>query len=187
MSHDRAFLDVVCTDVAHAHRGRLVAYKGDVRAFEVCPRRTRVRRASSEGRLPWRLARREGDRGRVRRRPLCLLFFFFFFLLWLSNCYDRAPQRPTAQAARKDAIARQKALRAEQERRREHMQAYIDEHAKTGENGPKAAAQRKSRMKKMDRLGYEAAAATSGHRYKVRCHDVARVRISSLDRSESLT
>ena len=49
----------------------------------------------------------------------------------------------------------QQRLREEQEAQRKHMQTYIDKHAMQGENGPKAARQRKSRMKKMERLGIQ--------------------------------
>jgi|GEM_PF-680165 len=56
--------------------------------------------------------------------------------------------------------------RQAQEMKRAHLQEYITKHAKAKENGPKAAAQRKSRMKKLDRLGVEAAAANKGGKYK---------------------
>jgi ATPase subunit of ABC transporter with duplicated ATPase domains len=69
------------------------------------------------------------------------------------------------EAVRADEKLRQKRLWEVQEARRQHMQKFIDDHAKAGENGPKAAAQRKSRMKKMERLGVEAAGG-DGRRYK---------------------
>ena len=50
-----------------------------------------------------------------------------------------------------------------QEAKRQHLQKYIDLHAQSGENGVKAAKQRKSRMKKMDKLGVM---AQEGRRYK---------------------
>ena len=53
----------------------------------------------------------------------------------------------------------------QQEAKRKHLQDYIDKHAQSGENGPKAAAQRKSRMKKMERLGIEG--AKGGGKFKV--------------------
>jgi len=62
--------------------------------------------------------------------------------------------------------ARQEKLREVQEERKEHMQKYIDEHAQLGNNGPNAAKQRKSRMKKMERVGMEAAAAIEGRKIK---------------------
>ncbi len=40
--------------------------------------------------------------------------------------------------------------------KRAHLQEYITKHAELGSNGPKAAAQRKSRMKKLKRVGMEA-------------------------------
>ena len=48
---------------------------------------------------------------------------------------------------------RQIRLRQTQEAKREHLQKYIDLHAQSGENGVKAAKQRKSRMKKLDKIG----------------------------------
>jgi hypothetical protein len=48
---------------------------------------------------------------------------------------------------------------------REHMEKFIAEHAQAGSNGVKDARQRKSRMKKLDRLGMEAAAENQGTRY----------------------
>ena len=40
-------------------------------------------------------------------------------------------------------------------------------HAQAGHNGPNAAAQRKSRQKKMERLNMESAAAAEGRKIKV--------------------
>jgi ATP-binding cassette, subfamily F, member 3 len=48
---------------------------------------------------------------------------------------------------------RQQRLRDVQEAKRGHLQKYIDLHASSGENGVKAARQRKSKMKKLDKLG----------------------------------
>uniref|UniRef100_A0A7S2RU54 ABC transporter domain-containing protein n=1 Tax=Mucochytrium quahogii TaxID=96639 RepID=A0A7S2RU54_9STRA len=56
--------------------------------------------------------------------------------------------------------------REAQEMKRAHMTEYIIKHAKAGENGPKAARQRKSRMKKLERLGVEAAAQSKGGKFK---------------------
>ncbi|KAJ1447976.1 P-loop containing nucleoside triphosphate hydrolase protein [Pelagophyceae sp. CCMP2097] len=97
VSHDRAFLNAVVTDVVHLDHKKLKTYRGDVKSFEV---------------------------------------------------------------VRLDDLARQAKARQVQEAKRDHMQKYIDDHSKAGENGPKAAAQRKSRMKKMSRLGlsYDGAA-----------------------------
>ena len=47
------------------------------------------------------------------------------------------------EAVRADEKLRQQRLFEVQEARRAHMQKFIDDHAKAGENGPKAAAQRK--------------------------------------------
>jgi len=63
--------------------------------------------------------------------------------------------------------ARQEHLHEVQEEKKAHMQKYITEHGQLGSNGPNAAAQRKSRMKKMDRVGMEAAAAIDGRRLKL--------------------
>ncbi|KAL7447932.1 hypothetical protein ACHAWC_000215, partial [Mediolabrus comicus] len=52
---------------------------------------------------------------------------------------------------------RQIRLFEQQEAQRAHLQKYIDLHAQAGENGVKAAKQRKSRMKKLDKLGVMAA------------------------------
>ena len=48
---------------------------------------------------------------------------------------------------------RQQRQREQQEAKRAHLQKYIDLHAQAGENGPKASRQRKSKMKKLDKLG----------------------------------
>lgn len=58
---------------------------------------------------------------------------------------------------------RQIRLRENQEAKREHLQKYIDLHAQAGENGVKAARQRKSRMKKLEKLG---TMAQEGRKYK---------------------
>lgn len=57
------------------------------------------------------------------------------------------------EAVRADDKLRQQRLREMQESKRAHLQRYIDLHAQSGENGPKAARQRKSKMKKLDKLG----------------------------------
>eukprot|EP00929_Paragymnodinium_shiwhaense_P120359 TRINITY_DN9228_c0_g3_i1.p1 TRINITY_DN9228_c0_g3~~TRINITY_DN9228_c0_g3_i1.p1 ORF type:complete len:749 (-),score=199.30 TRINITY_DN9228_c0_g3_i1:269-2515(-) len=62
--------------------------------------------------------------------------------------------------------ARQERLREVQEEKKAHMQEYITKHGQLGSNGPSAAAQRKSRMKKMERVGMEAAAAIEGRKIK---------------------
>ena len=51
----------------------------------------------------------------------------------------------TFEAVRNERRKNQARLREEQEAQRKHMQSYIDKHAMQGENGPKAAKQRKSR------------------------------------------
>jgi len=62
--------------------------------------------------------------------------------------------------------ARQEKLHEVQEEKKAHMQEYITKHGQLGSNGPNAAAQRKSRMKKMERVGLEAAAAVEGRKIK---------------------
>ena len=59
--------------------------------------------------------------------------------------------------------ARQQRQREQQEAKRAHLQKYIDLHAQAGENGVKASRQRKSKMKKLDKLGVM---AQEGKRYK---------------------
>lgn len=44
-------------------------------------------------------------------------------------------------------------LRENQEAKKAHLQKYIDLHSQAGENGPKAARQKKSRMKKLEKVG----------------------------------
>eukprot|EP00510_Aplanochytrium_minuta_P005414 CAMPEP_0184012384 /NCGR_PEP_ID=MMETSP0954-20121128/4376_1 /TAXON_ID=627963 /ORGANISM="Aplanochytrium sp, Strain PBS07" /LENGTH=737 /DNA_ID=CAMNT_0026292353 /DNA_START=75 /DNA_END=2288 /DNA_ORIENTATION=+ len=56
--------------------------------------------------------------------------------------------------------------REAQEMKRQHLQEFITKHAQAGENGPKAARQRKSRMKKLERLGMEAASQNAGRKFK---------------------
>jgi ATPase subunit of ABC transporter with duplicated ATPase domains len=48
---------------------------------------------------------------------------------------------------------RQSRQREQQEAKRAHLQKYIDLHAQAGENGVKASKQRKSKQKKLDKLG----------------------------------
>jgi len=67
------------------------------------------------------------------------------------------------EAVRDDEKQRQIRLRETQEAKREHLQKYIDLHAQAGENGVKAARQRKSKMKKLDKLGVM---AQEGKKYK---------------------
>jgi ATPase subunit of ABC transporter with duplicated ATPase domains len=57
------------------------------------------------------------------------------------------------EAVRDDDKVRQQRLRDVQETKRAHLQKYVDLHASAGENGVKAAKQRKSKMKKLDKLG----------------------------------
>ena len=57
------------------------------------------------------------------------------------------------EAVRADEKLRQQRLREVQEAKRAHLQKYIDLHAQAGENGVKASRQRKSKMKKLDKLG----------------------------------
>lgn len=67
-------------------------------------------------------------------------------------------------AVREEEKQRQIRLYENQEAKREHLQKYIDLHAQSGENGVKAAKQRKSRMKKLDKLG--TMAQSEGKKYK---------------------
>ena len=53
---------------------------------------------------------------------------------------------------REENRKRQIRLYEQQEAKRAHLQKYIDLHAQAGENGVKAARQRKSRMKKVSDL-----------------------------------
>jgi ATPase subunit of ABC transporter with duplicated ATPase domains len=57
------------------------------------------------------------------------------------------------EGVREEDRIRQIRLREQQEAKREHLQKYIDLHAQAGENGVKAARQRKSKQKKLDKLG----------------------------------
>lgn len=67
------------------------------------------------------------------------------------------------EAVRDDDKQRQLRLRATQEAKRAHLQKYIDLHAQSGENGVKASRQRKSKMKKLDKIGVM---AQEGKKYK---------------------
>ena len=67
------------------------------------------------------------------------------------------------EAVRADDILRQRRLREQQEAKKAHLQKYIDLHAQAGENGVKAARQRKSKMKKLDKIGVM---AQDGKKYK---------------------
>lgn len=62
---------------------------------------------------------------------------------------------------------RQERLREAQEMKREHLQEYITKHGEAGNNGCKAAAQRKMRMRKLERLGMEAQAQVDGRKLKL--------------------
>ncbi len=62
-----------------------------------------------------------------------------------------------------DNKIRQQRQREQQEAKRVHLQKYIDLHAQAGENGPKASRQRKSKMKKLDKIGVM---AQDGKRWK---------------------
>jgi ATP-binding cassette subfamily F protein 3 len=57
------------------------------------------------------------------------------------------------EAVRADDQLRQQRIYDQQEAKRAHLQKYIDLHAQSGENGVKASRQRKSKMKKLDKLG----------------------------------
>eukprot|EP00931_Biecheleriopsis_adriatica_P076579 TRINITY_DN50270_c0_g1_i1.p1 TRINITY_DN50270_c0_g1~~TRINITY_DN50270_c0_g1_i1.p1 ORF type:complete len:766 (-),score=170.00 TRINITY_DN50270_c0_g1_i1:38-2311(-) len=68
---------------------------------------------------------------------------------------------------REEHRVRQERLREQQEMKREHLQEYITKHAEAGNNGCKAAAQRKARMRKLERLGMEAQATVEGRKLKL--------------------
>jgi ATP-binding cassette, subfamily F, member 3 len=57
------------------------------------------------------------------------------------------------EAVRDDNLQRQIRLRENQEAKKAHLQKYIDLHSQAGENGVKAARQRKSKMKKLEKVG----------------------------------
>ncbi len=57
------------------------------------------------------------------------------------------------EAVREDEKQRQVRLRENQEAKKVHLQKYIDLHSQAGENGVKAARQRKSKMKKLEKVG----------------------------------
>jgi len=57
------------------------------------------------------------------------------------------------EAVRDDDKERQIRLRENQEAQKAHLQKYIDLHSQAGENGPTASRQRKSRMKKLEKVG----------------------------------
>jgi ATPase subunit of ABC transporter with duplicated ATPase domains len=67
------------------------------------------------------------------------------------------------ETVREDEKQRQIRLRENQEAKKAHLQKYIDLHSQAGENGPKASRQRKSKMKKMEKVGMM---AQEGKRYK---------------------
>lgn len=67
------------------------------------------------------------------------------------------------EAIRDDDKVRQIRLHEQQEAKRAHLQKYIDLHSQAGENGPKASRQRKSKMKKLDKLGVM---SQEGKKYK---------------------
>ncbi len=67
------------------------------------------------------------------------------------------------QAVRDDDKQRQIRLRENQEAKKAHLQKYIDLHSQAGENGVKAARQRKSKMKKLEKIG---TMAQEGKRWK---------------------
>ena len=57
------------------------------------------------------------------------------------------------ETVREDDRQRQIRLRENQEAKKAHLQKYIDLHSQAGENGVKAARQRKSKMKKLEKVG----------------------------------
>jgi ATPase subunit of ABC transporter with duplicated ATPase domains len=79
---------------------------------------------------------------------------------------------------------RQIRLFEQQEAQRAHLQKYIDLHAQAGENGVKAAKQRKSRMKKLDKLGVMA--ASEGRKFKA-SYDGQAEEIEAYEEDEEVT
>jgi ATP-binding cassette subfamily F protein 3 len=67
------------------------------------------------------------------------------------------------EAVRDDNRLRQIRQREQQEAKKAHLQKYIDLHSQSGENGVKASRQKKSRMKKLEKVGVM---AQDGKRYK---------------------
>uniref|UniRef100_A0A7S4QCT5 ABC transporter domain-containing protein n=2 Tax=Ditylum brightwellii TaxID=49249 RepID=A0A7S4QCT5_9STRA len=87
-------------------------------------------------------------------------------------------------AVRDEDRKRQIRQREVQEAKRQHLQKYIDLHAQAGENGVKAAKQRKSRMKKLDKLGVMAAG--EGKKYKA-SYDGDAEEIQEYEEDEEVT
>merc|ERR1719161_977548 len=71
------------------------------------------------------------------------------------------------EAVREERRARQERLHEAQMEKREHLQEYITKHGQLGSNGPSAAAQRKSRQKKMERINMEVASKIEGRKLQV--------------------
>jgi ATP-binding cassette, subfamily F, member 3 len=57
------------------------------------------------------------------------------------------------EGVREENRLRQIRLREQQEEKKAHLQKYIDLHSQAGENGPKAARQKKSKIKKLEKIG----------------------------------
>ena len=87
------------------------------------------------------------------------------------------------EAVRDDNRLRQARLREQQEAKRAHLQKYIDLHSEAGENGVKAARQRKSKMKKLDKLGVM---AQDGKKYKA-SYDGAAEEVEEVEEEEKVT
>jgi ATPase subunit of ABC transporter with duplicated ATPase domains len=77
---------------------------------------------------------------------------------------------------------RQQRQREQQESKRAHLQKYIDLHAQAGENGVKASRQRKSKMKKLDKLGVM---AQDGKRWKA-SYDGDAEEVEDVDEEEEV-
>jgi ATP-binding cassette, subfamily F, member 3 len=77
------------------------------------------------------------------------------------NCYRG--DITNFEAVREENRSRQIRLREAQEAKKAQLQKFIDLHSQAGENGVKAARQRKSKMKKLDKIGVM---AQEGKRYK---------------------
>lgn len=143
VSHDRHFLNEVCTDIVHFYRQKLMTYRGDVSNFEA------VREEERQKQI--RLFENQEKQKVSEEIPVyCTCISFCDFKLRRNSCMYACTQ-PIDQhlhAAHLSNIRTLYVLLFQA-----HLQKYIDLHAQSGENGVKAARQRKSRMKKLDKIG----------------------------------
>ena len=87
------------------------------------------------------------------------------------------------ETVREDDRQRQIRLRENQEAKKAHLQKYIDLHSQAGENGVKAARQRKSKMKKLEKVGMM---AQEGKKWKA-SYDGAAEEVEELVEDEKVT